>query len=693
MVEGDGMMETLVDAIQSLGFSPPRHIIWDGKIHRWPTSPEKPHSKDGWYVAHDDDKGKAAGFGSMRDQVKHTWAEKSDRKFTPADLAALDDQREAAKKKAIAARNATAIRAQRIYAQASESGHSDYIGKKKISVPDGCKFVSLMDAAAFGFKTEKPWHITGMIVPMQNAEGKIVNLQILANGVDKKLFMPESTTQGAFHIIGGEVKDRVVIAEGIATAQAIAPRSKCPVVVAFSASNLPSVARIFRHKYPNAEIILAADGDPAGRDYSAKAVSGLPGKSRVIEAPEGKDFWDAQFPELEQNLSYSELMDKLVKKTQEDGSQGKILPRVCNYRDILLFGEGFPDLAYNDFSEMPMIDGAPMDEDGITDILTIMESKWVPDKVARNDIEAAARRVAKHHRYHPVMDYLHSTRWDGIDRIDNFFADHLESEKSEYLTGVARALFIGAVRRILYPGCKLDTMVVLESPQGVGKSSLWQALAGEWYLDQTASIESVDFFIAMKGKWFIDLGELDQFQRAEITRIKQVITLQDDDYRAKYARDNERHPRQSVFVGGTNGSDWIADQTGGRRFLPVVAPCKKIDIPRLLAVRDQLFAEAMHRVRNHEWPDWWNVPGAEEQQELRMQYDLWDAPVSEFLDRWARDTIQGHEILVQLMKKDLGQITRSDEIKIGKVMNRLKWERKKMRKGSITYWCYSRPPS
>ncbi len=687
-------MRDFIDEIASFGFTPPRQLIWDGKIHRFPTSPNKPKSEDGWYVAHDDHLGKAGAFGSMRDAIKHTWGNGSGRQLTADELKEIDAQREAAKKEGLAKKAATAIRAQRIYAQARAEGHSDYLMRKKIATPDGCKFVSLLDASAFGFKTEKPWHITGLIVPMQNAEGAIVNLQIIANGTDKKLFMPESTTTGVFHLIGGEVKDRIVIAEGIATAQAILQHARCPVAVAFSASNLPTVARILRAKYPTAEIILAADGDQAGREYCAKAVAGLPGKSQVIEAPEGKDFWDVPFPDLSPNLSRQELLATLITKTLDDGQTGKILPRIFNYREILKHAEEFSGrLAFDQFSEIAVLDGAPMDEDGITNLVAILESKWITDKVASGEVDRAARAAAKKNQFHPVMDFLLSTKWDGVERIDQFFPDHLGTPSSDYLTGVSRSLFIGAVRRILFPGCKMDTMTVLESPQGMGKSSLWEVLGGEWYLDQTASIESVDFFIAMRGKWFIDLGELDQFQRAEVTRIKQVITLRNDDYRAKYARDNKRNPRQSIFVGGTNGADWIADQTGGRRFLPVKVGPEKIDMQRLQSARDQLFAEAVYRVKNNEWLDWWNVPGADEQQEMRMHHDLWDGPVAEFLEEWPGSTIQGYEILTKLMRKDLGQITRADESKLGKVMNRLRWEHKKVRKGSNTYWVYARPPT
>jgi putative DNA primase/helicase len=697
MVEGHGMSD-FIDEIASYGFTPPRAIVWDGKIHRFPTSASKPQSKDGWYVAHDDHRGKAGAYGSMRDAVKHTWGNGTGRQLTADDLKAIDEQREAAKKAGLAAKAATAIRAQRVYAQAGTEGHSDYLTRKKMGLPEGCKFVSLLDAAAFGFQDkrhsqpERPWHITGVIVPMQNSEGKIVNLQIIGNGMDKKLFMPESTTAGAFHMIGGAVTDRVVVAEGIATAQAILPHSRCPVAIAFSANNLPAVARIMRAKYPTAEIILAADGDAAGRDYSAKAVAGMTGKSKVIEAPDGKDFWDAPFPDLTPNLSRQELMATLLTKTLDDGQVGKILPRIFNYREILTHGEEFTGrLAFDLFAETPSVDGKPMDEDGVTNLVATLESKWISDKVAAGDVERAARASAKKNAFHPVLDYLNATKWDGVERIDQFFPDHLHTPSSPYFTGASRCLFIGAVKRILVPGCQMDSMVVLESPQGLGKSRAWEVLGGEWYLDQTASIESVDFFIAMRGKWFVDLGELDQFQRAEITRVKQVITLRNDDYRAKYARDNERKPRQSIFVGGTNSHDWIADSTGGRRFLPIRMGDENIDVPRLEAARDQLFAEAVHRIRANDWPDWWLVPDANEQQESRMHQDFWDVPVAEYLAERQPSRICGHEILTQLMRKELGQITKGDETKLGSVMKRLGWERRKTRTGSNTYWAFYPP--
>ena len=77
---------TLIDAIADQGYYAPEAIIWDGVLHRFATDADKPHSKDGWYVAHDDARGKAAAFGSWRNGgVSHTWSNGTGRTFTPAE--------------------------------------------------------------------------------------------------------------------------------------------------------------------------------------------------------------------------------------------------------------------------------------------------------------------------------------------------------------------------------------------------------------------------------------------------------------------------------------------------------------------------------------------------------------------------------------------------------------------------------
>ena len=55
----------------------------------------------------------------------------------------------------------------------------------------------------------------------------------------------------------------------------------------------------------------------------------------------------------------------------------------------------------------------------------------------------------------------------------------------------------------------------------------------------------------------------------DIEAIKAYITRQYDKYRPPYAKLVETIPRQSIFIGTTNDSEFLKDSTGNRRYLPV----------------------------------------------------------------------------------------------------------------------------
>lgn len=188
-------------------------------------------------------------------------------------------------------------------------------------------------------------------------------------------------------------------------------------------------------------------------------------------------------------------------------------------------------ITFDEFARSVAVDGTPITDGSPIRIKAQPERDWIQDKIPTTDVHEALTVVAESAAIHPVRSYLQSLKWDSILRIDSFFEDHLDCLRDPYHMAVARYLFLSAVSRILRPGCKADMMVILESSQGQGKSSLWQTLAGErWYADITASINNKDFLTGLRGVWFADLGELDQFSRAESSRIKQVISIGTDHY-------------------------------------------------------------------------------------------------------------------------------------------------------------------
>ena len=92
--------------------------------------------------------------------------------------------------------------------------------------------------------------------------------------------------------------------------------------------------------------------------------------------------------------------------------------------------------------------------------------------------------VASERAYHPVREYLDALpEWDGTERIDTLLTDYLGAEDSAYTRAVMRKTLAAAVARIYQPGVKFDSVLILNGPQGIGKSTLFARLAGAWFSD------------------------------------------------------------------------------------------------------------------------------------------------------------------------------------------------------------------
>ncbi len=67
---------------------------------------------------------------------------------------------------------------------------------------------------------------------------------------------------------------------------------------------------------------------------------------------------------------------------------------------------------------------------------------------------------------------------------------------------VSDKFLISAVKRIMDPGTKCDSVLVLEGNQGIGKSTVPRIPAGdEWFSDQLADMGSKDASLQLRGLW------------------------------------------------------------------------------------------------------------------------------------------------------------------------------------------------
>lgn len=314
--------------------------------------------------------------------------------------------------------------------------------------------------------------------------------------------------------------------------------------------------------------------------------------------------------------------------------------------------------------------------------------------MAAEAVEMTARRA----RFDPVRQYLDALKWDKQERLSGWLEAYLGVPMDGYSALVGRLWLVGMAWRIYEPGGKWDYMPILEGPQGAGKSSALRELAQPWFGNTDFVMGDKDSMAAIQGKWLYEVAELDSFNRSDSTRIKSFVTRQVDEFRPAYGRRMVRLPRRVVLVGTTNQHEYLKDTTGNRRFWPL--QCREtIDVDGLRAMRDQLFAEAVVRVKDGERP----YPTREEQialingqQERREIGDAWDEIIYHWLQepsaltQRAPEQVAVSEILQSALKLDAGKITKEMSTRVGITMRKLGWERVEQRSKQPRY-VYKRP--
>lgn len=210
--------------------------------------------------------------------------------------------------------------------------------------------------------------------------------------------------------------------------------------------------------------------------------------------------------------------------------------------------------------------------------------------------------------YHPILEYLRSLEWDGVERADELLIKYFGAEDNLYTREAMIKMLVGAVARVFKPGCKFDlVLTIVSQQQGTGKSSFFKALGREWFSDTFMTVQGKEALEQIQGAWIIEMAELSGIRKAEVEAVKHFISKQEDMFRPAYARTAETYLRQCVFVATTNQSSFLKDSSGNRRFMPIdIHSLKLTSNPELKAFLenkeeiDQIWAEAVHLFKKGE---------------------------------------------------------------------------------------------
>ena len=332
---------------------------------------------------------------------------------------------------------------------------------------------------------------------------------------------------------------------------------------------------------------------------------------------------------------------------------------------------------------------------------------------ARN-YDIAVTKVADDRAYHPIREFIESLpEWDKVPRVDTLLVDYLGAADTAYVRAVTRKTICAAISRVLRPGCKFDSMLVLNGPQGVGKSTLIARLAGEWFSDSLNLGDTKDKTAAEKlqGYWILEIGELAGLKKAEVETLRSFLSRQNDIYRAAFGKRVAPHLRQCVFFGTTNAeSGYLRDTTGNRRFWPVKTPGNGKKQSWNLTHEEilQIWAEALVYVRQGEklYLSAEMDALAKDEQREAMESDEREGLVREYLDtllpeRWAemdlferrnflsgsdfgglqekctvrRTSVSNMEIWCECFGKERANLRRTDSNELTGILARLGWKR------------------
>ena len=408
-------------------------------------------------------------------------------------------------------------------------------------------------------------------------------------------------------------------------------------------------------------------------------------------------------------------------KALELDKQGHVKDTLDNLVIILRYDESLQHIAFNCHRDgIDAKGGLPWEQlkDGWNDSDNAALKVYLSNRYgvySPTKTKDAVLAVAAEKAYHPIKEYLEALPdWDGIPRVETLFIDYFGATDSTYTRAVSRKSMVAAVARIYHPGTKFDSVPILNGPQGIGKSTLFAKLAGEWFSDSLTLTDMRDKAgpEKLQGYWILELGELAGMRKADVETVKSFISRVDDKYRASYGVSVESHPRQCVIVGSTNAeTGFLRDITGNRRFWPIRVSGSSLKKAWQITKDEvaQIWAETLVFYRKGEklYLEGEDAMQAVEEQADAMETDEREGLVREYLDtllpeNWdsldlyerrnflsgmgftdigkkgtvRRISVCNMEIWCECFCKDSSSMKKSDSYEIGSIMQKIEgWDK------------------
>ncbi len=245
--------EEFLDCIKTAGVLE-NSVIADGQKHRIAVDGDKGKEQSGFYVLHPD--GIANGyFMNNRTGEEIKWNSKE---------YGISQEEKAEMKALYHAKKAEREQQDKILTEKAEKVlYAKYMNKEAVS-----EHTYLSNKMVKHAKNIYAGQDNTITIPLFNIDGRLKSAQYIDENGEKR-FAKNTNKVGAFHIVDGSISDlkstkSIIITEGYATAASINEAVKEPglkVIAAMSANNLEHTVKAITNKYPEMNIVIAADND------------------------------------------------------------------------------------------------------------------------------------------------------------------------------------------------------------------------------------------------------------------------------------------------------------------------------------------------------------------------------------------------------------------------------------------------
>lgn len=309
--------------------------------------------------------------------------------------------------------------------------------------------------------------------------------------------------------------------------------------------------------------------------------------------------------------------------------------------------------------------------------------------ISKDNVNAGVVAAADVHAYDPMKDWVESLTWDGEARLDGWLRRVTGCADSALNREIGRKWMVGLAGRATTEydgrGTKMDSVLILQGGEGIGKSTVGSVIGGEWFAEFSNSINNDDIYYVIERTMVLEFPELDAMSRTEATRVKSLVTTQADTFRRKYAPNAAIKPRRCVFIGTTNDSSFLTRDMTARRWWVVPCADRRFDLQWLRLNREQLIAEAVVLHRQGELP----VLGAAVHAAQRAEVEkvLMEHPYEDAVRAWTAQQPDGAQVSIKdavegALSRASISLSMHELRKFGECMRQQGWSKSKTEDGN-----------